>query len=268
MRFILCFLLSFSILPLFAGTPEGKAIESKAEVADFSSGTGFLSHLSIGLRMSTLGIGVQAATPVNDYFNLRAGFDVLSFKTGNIDMGLDDPNEKFYDAFGYTPEYKMKASIEFFNGNILLDYHPTKGIFHLTGGIYIGNNKLKARGDLVDGNGKPVVLPTEDIEWPTLNFDGHQLVLDGTNLNANAKMGGLIKPYLGMGIGRAIGKDNRLSFKFELGAIYQGSYELTQEGRKVSTNSGNDVHFEDVGTYTRWLKWWPMMNFQLSYTLF
>lgn len=226
----------------------------------------FLSHLSVGLRTSTLGIGVQVATPINDYFKLRAGLDFMSFTTGSFDISLDDPDGAFDKALGYTPDYNMKGELNFTNGHALVDYHPTKGIFHLTAGFFLGKNQLKAKGLLVGPDGNPAELkPGED--WPTIDFDRHQLRVNDTNLDATLQLGKVIKPYFGLGIGRAIA-NKRVAFKFELGAIYQGKYSIKQNGRKVDVRDNAIENFEDIDTYTNILKWWPMMNFQLTYKIF
>ncbi len=226
----------------------------------------FLSHLSVAFRASTMGGGIQVATPINDYFKLRAGIDYLNFKTSNIDITLDDPDGTFQQSLGYTPDYKMKGKLNLAHGNVLVDFHPTKGIFHLTAGFYIGTNKIKADGMLVDSNGKKAELE-EGQSWPTINFDGHQLEINDANLNAEVQLGKVIKPYFGLGLGRAIAQ-NRVSFKFELGALYQGDYTLKQNGKKIGDNQNLSENFDDVDKYTKLLKWWPMLNFQISYRIF
>lgn len=243
------------------------AVPTRVEVSKKKSDNSFLSHLSVGLRASTMGIGVQAATPINDYLKLRAGIDFVSFKSSTFDISLDDPDGMFQEAFGYTPDYKMKGELNFTNGNILVDLHPTKGIFHLTAGVFIGTNKLKAKGFLADEYGNPAQLKDGVTEWPSLDFDGHRLTLDDANLDATLQLGKTIKPYFGLGVGRAIA-NKRLAFKFELGMIYQGKYSLKQNGKKVEIANNASESFEDIDDYTKWLKWWPMLNFQLSYKIF
>ncbi|MBK5722695.1 hypothetical protein JGH11_17620 [Dysgonomonas sp. Marseille-P4677] len=230
------------------------------------SDNSFLSHLSVGLRASTLGVGVQVATPINDYFKLRAGVDFMGFKTGDIEIGLEDPDGAFEKAVGYTPDYNMKGELNFTNGHALVDYHPTKGIFHLTAGFFLGKNQLKAKGLLTASDGsRAELLPGED--WPTVDFDGHQLKVDNANLDATFQLGEVVKPYFGLGIGRAIA-NKRVAFKFELGAIYQGKYSIKQNGKKINIADNVTENFENIDTYTNILKWWPMLNFQLTYKIF
>ena len=121
---------------------------------------------------------------------------------------------------------------------------------------------------MVDDSGNPVSLKQGETIWPSLVFDSHELNLNNDRLDADVQLGGFIKPYLGAGVGRAISKNNRLTFKFELGVLYQGAYSLKQNGHKVELNKDNTENFDEIDSYTKWLKWWPMMNFQLSYRIF
>ena len=274
MRLLLLTIIALCVLPLRAQETTTTsladsiaAVPATIQVPEKKSENTFLSHLSVGLRASTMGIGLQAATPINDYFKLRAGIDFIGFKTSTFDISLDDPDGVFDEAFGYTPDYKMKGELNFTNGNVLVDFHPTKGIFHLTAGVFIGANKLKASGFLADNNGNPAQLKEGVTEWPYLDFDGHRLTLDDANLDATLQLGKTIKPYFGLGVGRAIA-NKRVAFKFELGMIYQGDYSLKQNGKKLDVVNNASESFEDIDDYTKWLKWWPMLNFQLSYKIF
>lgn len=228
---------------------------------------GPLSHLNVALRVSTVGIGLEVATPLNSYFKMRAGLNYIGYTSKSYDVSLDDPDGIMKEAFGEVPDYKMKGKLNFTNGHLLVDFHPVKkGIFHLTAGVFIGNNKLNADGFLAKSNGEKVQLQP-GYPWPTLEFDGHQLTLDDANLNAELQLGKTLKPYFGLGLGRAISK-SRVSFKFELGAIYQGDYTIKQNGRKVDIVKNATENFEDIDKITNLLKWWPMLNFQLTYRIF
>ncbi|WP_108821969.1 hypothetical protein [Dysgonomonas sp. Marseille-P4361] len=228
---------------------------------------GPLSHINVSLRLSTMGVGLEAATPINSFLKLRAGINYMGFKSGTFDISLDDPNGDLSQAFGEIPDYKMKGELNFTNGHVLVDFHPVKkGIFHITAGAFIGKNQLKAKGFLANMDGSPVQLQ-DGQSWPSIEFDGHKLELDDANLDATLQLGNVIKPYFGLGLGRAISK-SRVSFKFELGMIYQGKYSIKQNGKKLDVLENATENFEDIDTYTQWLKWWPMLNFQLTYRIF
>lgn len=264
------FILFAGILPALAQNSEQQTTTSTEIVESIEvqnkTDKAFLSHLSIALRASTLGGGIQLATPINDYFKLRAGLDYMNFETSNIDISLDDPDGTFQQSFGYTPDYKMKGKLNLTHGNVLVDFHPTKGIFHITAGFFIGTNKIKADGLLVDSEGNKAELKAGE-SWPTINFDGYKLDTKDGIVNAELQLGKVIKPYLGLGLGRAIA-NKRVSFMFELGAMYQGDYSLRQNGKKLDVSKGLSENFDDIDTYTKLLKWWPMLNFQISYKIF
>jgi len=228
---------------------------------------GPLSHLNVSVGVSTLGLGLEAATPLNSYFKLRAGINYMGYTTKDFDISLDDGNDYLTQAIGYVPDYRMKGKLNFTNGHVLVDFHPVKkGIFHLTTGFYIGANKLKANGYLIDNNGdRASLIPGED--WPILDFDGYELNIDNGDLNAELTLGQTIKPYVGLGFGRAISK-SRVSFKFEMGAMYQGDYTLKQNGKEVELIETDFGNFEDIDDYKKILRWWPMLNFQLTYRIF
>lgn len=228
---------------------------------------GFLSHLNISAGVSTLGFTLEASTPINSSLKLRAGLDYFEFNSKKYDVDFDDQEGYLTEAFGYTPTYEMHGSLKAIHGHALVDYYPfKKGIFHLTAGFYLGSTKLKANGLLTDGNGNPAELKP-GYEWPTIDFDGNELAVIDGKLDAELTLGQVIKPYVGIGLGRAVSK-RRIGVKFELGVLYQGDYTLKQNGRTVASTSDLNASVEDAEKVTKWLKLWPMVNFQLNYRIF
>lgn len=268
---------SLCVLPLFSQESVTETVDQTATVAEKitivdseqKSDNAPFSHLSVGIRASTVGGGIEVATPLNDRFVLRGGLSYFNLKTGQTTIDLEDTDDHVFEqAFGYTPDYKMKGDLKFVNGHVLVDLYPTKGVFHVTAGVFLGTNKISAKGFLANPNtGEEAHLKNGVSEWPNIDFDGHQLTMKDANLNADLQLGKAIKPYLGIGIGRAIA-NKRVAFKFELGAIYQGKYSLKQNGKEVQVVNNGNENFEDIDTYTQWLKWWPMLNFQLTYKIF
>jgi len=227
------------------------------------------SQWAAGLRVSTLGVGIEASTNINNYFKLRGGLNFISLSP-DITIGIDDSNLRQVIKGNYDPDYKMDAGINMFNGNILVDIYPTgSGIFHLTAGFYLGQNKIKAKGKLVNPDTGEKAELDYGLEWPTLNLEGHEIRIENGEINGNIYVGKVIKPYLGIGLGNSIAKTkNRLSFMFELGVMYQGDYTIKQGGKKVNIDNIHDESFDDIKKYTDWFKWWPILNFQLSYRFY
>jgi len=225
------------------------------------------NHLNLSLRLNTLGFGLEAATPLNEQFVLRGGFDLFPISFGNHTYSLRKEFSQLEYAFGYIPQYRGKAKVNFFNGHVLADFYPIKtGIFHITAGVFIGSNKATLDGFLSDPNDNPAKL-LPGYEWPVFEYGNHRIDLTGGNLDFDLKLGNVIKPYVGVGLGRAFSK-NKFGFKVELGVMYQGDYTLKQNGSEFRFGDIILSDGKDAEDYEKWLKWWPMLNFQLTYRIF
>jgi hypothetical protein len=226
------------------------------------------SHLNVALRASTVGGGLEFATPLGKLFDARAGFDYL---TGNVpysNFSLNDDNGNMYDAFGYVPDLRMKEKLNMVHGHLLADFHPVaKGIFHITAGVFIGTSNLNADGFLANSNNDPAELKG-GYEWPKVIVDGREIDFDGGKSTADIYLGNAVKPYLGLGLGNAVTR-GRVGFKFELGLLYQGDYSLKQGGQDIDTINEKGINdMKDADRYTKLLRWWPMLNLQLTYRIF
>jgi hypothetical protein len=228
-------------------------------------------NMSIGLKASPfLGYGLEAATGLNDHFILRLGVNLTKgISAGYFNFDLDE-KEEVIDHFGYMPALHTKPTLEFVHGNLLLDIHPG-GIFHVTVGAFAGQSKAIINGYLVDSNNnRAELLPGKT--WPSVDI-GDQIV-DTTNGTASGycQIGNTIKPYFGLGFGRAVAKNKRLALKFELGALYQGDkYKVHMNGKDINLANASEQSFRDVYDLINdhwYSKFWPQMNFQLSYRIF
>jgi len=218
-----------------------------------------------GINAGLYGIGIQGATSVHPHLKLRSGIDFFSYtqvEAITFDATAEHPQGGEIVVEGEITE----ARVNFSNFKVLLDYYPMKNsIFSLTGGFYLGTNSTKGNGliknyqELEQQLGEKPELRYEDIVISP-NDDG--------SFDGKLCMGNSIKPYIGIGLGRTI-PINRVGFRFELGLVYQGNYEL--ESRNV-----NEAGQEWVDSMAEELKlpvsqsslnWWPMLNFSLSYRI-
>lgn len=254
---VLCF--------VFCQTIQAQDTNSSDQTAHYDGG--FLSHLNIAVGVSTMGLNIEAATPLTSNLKLRAGLNFASFTSDKYDIDLDDPDKTLYNAFGVTPHYELQGDFKTTHSHFLVDYYPfKKGIFHITAGVYVGKTRFKANGELLDDTGKLVEL-VNGYEWPVIEFDGHILDINQGRLDAELKFGNTVKPYLGIGLGRAISK-KRLGVKFELGVLYQGEYSISQHNQVIATTRDVTASVSDADDYTKWLNLWPMINLQLNYRIF
>ena len=233
--------------------------------------------MSLGVKASTFGYGFEAATPLNKLLMLRLGVNLtngadklIGKLVGDLNFPLPE-DEDFIESFGYMPDLGIKPGINFTHGNLLLDFHPA-GIFHITVGAFVGGSKLKVDGRLVDSNNQPSkLLPGKT--WPVLEIGAQKQKIDMMNGQArlDVLLGNAVKPYLGLGLGRAVPK-KRVSFKFELGAIYQNGYKIKNNGTVLDLKNAPETEVQNiqnnVNKFSKFVMIWPMLNFQVCCRIF
>lgn len=232
------------------------------------------SHLGIGVKVSTLGYGFEAATPLSDLFIVRIGIHLTNgLGTGYINFPIPDDKDDngiyLSDRFGYVPDYRAKMGPDFTHGNLLLDFHP-QGIFHFTAGLFLGTSNFKLNGYLSDyRNNNKLAILNQSYEWPTIDIGGEKVDLTDGRSNIDLQIGSRnINPYFGVGVGRAVPKNNRLAFKFELGGLWMRGYTLTNNAQALDISMSEQELLRDLHHYLiKYAKVWPMLNLQLSFRL-
>lgn len=228
---------------------------------------------TLSAGVSTMGLTLEALTPINSYLKLRGGIDLFFYNSKHYEVGIDDPQGDLVRLFGYKPNLAIKGKNHMIHAHTLVDFYPVPdGLFFLSGGFYFGQNKTALGGYLIDHHGDRATPTTVDgvpLPWPEyLDFQGNQIKLNEGNMKADVTLGSIIKPYLGIGIGRVV-SNKKLGFSFELGMMYQGDYELKQDGSKVLFKLEDSFEYNEKGE--KWLnriKWWPKVSFQVRYRLF
>lgn len=219
--------------------------------------------------VSTMGLTLEALTPISKSLKLRGGIDLFFYDSKHYEVGIDDPNDNFKKALGYKPNLSIKGKNTTIHAHTLIDYYPVPdGLFFFSGGFYFGQNKTKLDGYLIDPNGNRAELQGNITEWPDLDFQGNHLKIDNGDMKADVTLGNIIKPYLGIGIGRVV-TSKRLGFSFELGMMYQGDYVIKQDGNKIDVKLNEAFEYNEKAE--KWLdriKWWPKVSFQVRYRLF
>lgn len=105
-----------------SNAPSAASAEPAPGPAKGSSRT--TSKIGIGFKASTLGAGIEVATPLGSKLNLRGGFNAFQY-SGNYSK----------DGINYTGDLRLRS------GEAHLDWFPFGGGFHLSPGalIYDGN---------------------------------------------------------------------------------------------------------------------------------
>jgi hypothetical protein len=94
------------------------------------------SRLGIGVKLSLLGVGVEAATPLSVRSNLRAGFNLFSY-----DRGFNE------DGIAYAGQLRFRSVEAHY------DWFPFRGNFHVSPGVLVYNgNQMTANAAVPGGN--------------------------------------------------------------------------------------------------------------------
>lgn len=225
----------------------------------------FLNQIVLSGSVSTMGIGIEASTALSDHFMLRSGIDFFPKSIGIPDkIRIND--KVLFDQVGCYPDYKVKFKPQVFTGHVVVDYYPNKfRHFFLSAGVYVGVTDIKAEGVLVDPeSGERVKLKDPKGEWPTLRLRNQRLNIDGGQLNATIRAGEIIKPYLGIGYGRAIPKyKHDWGYRIELGALIQPTDEIRQGGHRAPVDYTSPVI--NIDKYFKWIKVWPVLSCKVTF---
>ena len=163
------------------------------------STTGYAQSNSLGVKASTLGLGLEVERSFSDLISGRIGVNYFP-----------------YDYSGTEDDIAYDFDLNLMSLSALLDWHPFKGSFRISAGVIYNGNELDA---------KAKIAGTYDIGDST--YTGAELGTLKGKIDFDD-----IAPYLGLGWDTSFGKNKAFGFLFELGAIYQGSpkVDLSADG--------------------------------------
>jgi len=160
-------------------------------------GFGAIANADVGvsLRAGTLGAGADLNVGLSEKLNLRLGYSMYDY-----DAKIED-TDVVYDG-----ELKLR------NASLLLDWHVFGGGFRLSLGAVGANTEIDVVGRPTGGS----------YEIGDATFTAAEV----GHVDGKMKMGNSVAPYLGFGWGNTVDKGGRITFLFDIGAIYTGAPEL------------------------------------------
>jgi len=197
------------------GGAEAAVVEQSPAPAQ--SGRMFASKVGVGVKMSLLGVGVEAATPITYHTNVRAGFNTFSYSRGFTNDGTN-----------------YAASLTFRSFETHFDWFPFGGGFHLSPGAMLYNgNQIKATA---------TVPGTQ-----TFTLGGTTYTSDPLNpIGGTGKIGfNSVAPLFTLGWGNLVSrKENKhISIPVEIGMMFQGSPKATLNlAGNVCDSNGLNCH--------------------------
>ena len=236
------------------------------------AGAQAFDHMSIGLGGGTDGVGAEFAWPLGSHVQLRAGYGMATGLVSIPVQGFSVPEHPGFPE-GSQVSVPVKVKLGSADGRLLFNIHPGHSGFHFTVGAYMGSARC-IRG-VISG------LP-DDYNTAGFDVDGYLVKATNGQLEATLEAAGIgsrgfaFKPYVGIGFGRAVRADKRVTFSFDLGAQYQGKPTLWAEGKSI-TGRTKKVQLDDdvlgsfadkLNPYTKYMAFWPTLNLHLHIRLF
>ncbi|MEQ9012463.1 hypothetical protein [Algiphilus sp.] len=171
------------------------------------------TDIGVGLRASTLGLGAEVSISMLNGLNLRIPVSGFNY---NDDLTEDD--------------IRYDADLELLTVGLLADYHVFGGGFHVTGGVASNGNELKLLASEATGNERFQVGNQTYVSDPNDPFE----LRAGLDFNA-------VAPYLGIGWGNAASGQGKFYFKFEAGALFQGSPQASTAASGSACNTSTET---------------------------
>ena len=147
-------------------------------------------EINAAFKVSTLGFGIDASTPINEIYSMRLNINNVSFS----DTQTSDGNT--YDG-----------TLNLFTAGLLLDAYPFQNNFRLSTGVYYNDNGY---------TGTITPSLTQTIEINGINYTS----TDITKVNMDVIFD-KVAPYFGIGWGNDA-RDKGWGFTCDLGVLYHG----------------------------------------------
>src|SRR6266550_6429598 len=196
-------------------TAGGDARPEGAEPAPEKPGPPRPSKVGIGLKVSTLGVGIEAAVPLFAKADLRGGANYFHYDRSMTNDGIH-----------YTGQLQFRSVEAHF------DWFPIGG-FHVSPGVLFYNGNQLTANAAVPGGQNFTLSGTQYQSDPTMP-------VGGTGKLDFVK----VSPTIMVGFGSLIPRSGRhFSFLFEVGGAYQGS-------ARVALNFTGNV-CDTTGTFCR-----------------
>ncbi|MBO7069072.1 MAG: hypothetical protein J6W52_10440 [Bacteroidaceae bacterium] len=242
--------------------------------------TRLFNHLSVGLNVGTPGIGADIAMPATRWLEVEAGVHIMPKIKYNTNLHLNLPTSTINPYLPQPIDFNdvpIQGKLNMLNGKVLVNFFPIPSLsnFHITVGAYFGKSEVVEVYNTIDGQLLPVNQANTLIKDNGWDIDeiglqlGNYLLTPDANGNASAKLRTKsFKPYVGLGFGRAVPKHKRVSFKFDLGAMFWGTPQVIDHNGQDLIKQ--DWDGKDGGAFRiiSKLKVYPVLNFRICGRIF
>ena len=271
MKKLLFFL--FSLLPL--------SMQAQSQEWNEWNGNNIFEHVGVGVGFGLTGITIDVGSDITDYLTIRGGMDIFPSVSKDFDVkiGFESSFERsLVPASSYNlpnDKVKIEGKTGLGAGHLLFDIHPFKNAFRITTGLYFGSDKIitvenkdnsdflgiaRWNKDVAAFNKTGAIAPglagipgigTAVTELPRLGLEMSDYFLapdENGHVDASIKVNA-VRPYVGIGVGRMVPKNSRLTCNFDFGVQFWGKPEIYLNGsdgekkleKKDLGNDGDEV---------------------------
>jgi hypothetical protein len=200
----------------------------------------------VGVKLGTLGLGVDVTRAVTDRVSVRGTLNFLNYDRSLTESDVD------YDA-----DLRLQSL------GVLADWHPWAGGFRVSAGAFANRNRFDLRA-------KPAPGSTVTLGGQTFDL-GTQVESVDADLRFKR-----VAPYLGIGWGNAARNGNGWSFVADVGALYQRSPRATLTATcgpaAVNTPVCDDIQTRaaqervELQDSVDDFKWYPVVSVGVAYS--
>lgn len=205
--------------------------ETNPKTKNFTPGWG------IGLKANTFGFGADVIKSFNHNFTLRLGASYMKqdFKISTFD-----------DFGGAAFNYTTLGSV-----SLIFDYYVFRSVYISAGAMY-NMSKLEFESKAEESQ----TIGNIEVSPETIGGVSYTLLPNE------------ICPYLGIGFGHTLSRNKVVAFNFDLGAVYQGSPKVKLDATGMVSPTANEEQQQLLQDNVKEWKFYPFMNFQLSFRIF
>lgn len=205
------------------------------------SNVAFSKDYSVGMKIGTLGIGLELTKPIKSSLDLRLGINHIEAKVNNFRIG--------------SIQYDIDASANSINA--VLDWYPQQNNkFYFSGGVLLGDDNIN---------------PSPN---PNFTFRGIEVgkALDRYDVNFKIDYAN-IAPYFSMGYSNKNSKKKGWYYAGDLGIAYLGKAKASFHIIDKTTNLPPaiipqielDREIEKINNKLDDYKIWPILSFTWNY---
>lgn len=230
---LFAFVLSLVLSPCLASAQ----VIGDADAVPIESTNTLPEGLFVSPAISTLGLGVEGGMRMTETFGFRLGGNWFGFDEDGVEDGVS------YDAEATL------ASI-----GALVDYHPFRGGFRISGGLRFNFNQADVTGTADD-----------DVTIGNETFTADEIGTLKGDVSYDP-----VAPYFGIGYGATL-LQGSFSIGFDLGVMYQGDadVELESENGLLSNsaelNENLAIEEQEIEDDLEVLNFYPVVGLMATY---